>query len=247
MTWEHGEHAHPHGDHVHTHVHYRDPLEHDGASDAHGWHDAPEGGAGRTDHDDTFGEEPLSERRATRLDWEVTLPWGVFMGTPAIIVPYVPGKLVAPLDDFRIGSITTVDVSGSQYDYWSLLAWVAQRAPDGFILCEQDMAPTRDDLERLWACEEDWCGCDYPVFGGLIVERYGDLAALGLTKVRGWPQAVLARALRAMGPVTWSRLDGAVYTALRSAGLFIHAHPAVAHLHDYGDSRPSFDPTAPPL
>lgn len=229
MAWELARHVHVHGNHTHTHEHYADPTERD--MHEHGWHDPSEAAPEATDYDDTFGEEPLSKRRPSGL----VGPQLAAAGTANLLVtPYVTGMLRAEVDvpGFRW---LTVDVGRSQYDYWDLLVRLFKRRLP-FLLVEQDMVPTADQLQELWDCPEPWCGISYRVWQGDVVEYYGDLGALGCVK---FDLPELSDDLEALGPVTWSRLDGMVYRAGRARGHRPHVHAGqVGHLHDYGQPPP---------
>jgi len=190
--------------------------------------------------DDTFGEEPEGSRVPSGLvpDQVALLPPG-----PVVVRPYVPGMLRGPDVGYPI------DVGASQYDYWSLLCELCDRGSD-FVVVEQDMVVPEGAIEALFACPEPWCGHSYRVDAGDVVEIFGDLGTLGLTAFKGRAVRWLGLVLAGWPPITWSRLDGMVYRALRipepvdcqpgvpgAPALTIHRHyPDAEHLHVYGET-----------
>lgn len=238
MSWEIGQHSHPHGNHTHTHVHYRESAEHDGVEDCHGWHDPASSPKDAIDFDDTFGEESLSERKPSglikaQLDkaFDVTPD-----GEIVVVVPYVPGMLQVPVSIRRLA--TCVDLSGSQYDYFDLmLRLFKERRP--FLIIEEDMAPTPEQIDTITKCPEPICAISYESFQGDVVEVFGDFGALGFICFKGDDVlSDLANALTDLGPVTWSRVDGHVYHSEIAMGYRPHIHEgSVEHRHVWPEGR----------
>ena len=116
-----------------------------------------------------------------------------------------------------------VRVDGSDYNYWHLLM-TAWRWPDGFLVVEQDILPTDEQLQEILECPEPRC-----VFG---YQRHGTYTeALGMAKFSGEfcqrtrhlfipPEVPLA--------VHWSQCDGWIYQRLLDYPR--HSHGEVQHL-----------------
>ena len=218
-------HVHSHEDHEHKHAH---PYLH-GGGHVHGWHGNCKAG------DDTFGEEPGPKAPSGKVAPQLEGLTG-----PLIVTPYVPGMLQAKPEG---EGWVTVDVSASQYDYWDLMCRLLERW-EPFLIVEQDMLPTPEQVEEVWLCNEPACAISYNTYRGDVVKVYGDYGALGFTLLRGKTlMTAILRQLQELGPVTWSRLDGHVYRALRVAGHRYHVHPgSVTHRHEYPmaeESRPA--------
>jgi hypothetical protein len=228
--WCLGEHAHPHGSHVHHHVHGRDPWEHDGRPDAHGWHDPSTLPPGMADYDDTFGEEPASLRQPSGAMAKVNFPEG-----PFILTPFVKSRLSAVVEGGPPLPWLKVRTEGSQYDYWDLLCRaLAHRVP--FVLIEHDMSVNKAQVLSLLRCSRPVCGYSYSTYQGDVLTVLGALGALGCMAYKDKEMmAKLGKALREVGATTWSRLDGRAYGALCSLGYDDpHAHDGtVGHLHVY--------------
>ena len=192
-----------------------------GAQHEHGWH-GPGG-------DDTFGEEPGPKAPSGRVAPQLAGLIG-----PLVVTPFVPGRMQAQPEG---EGWVTVDVSGSQYDYWDLLVRLLDRQ-EPFLIVEQDMRPTPEQVEEVWLCDQAACAISYDVYRGDVVRVYGDYGALGFTLFRSKIlMTQVMRQLVELGPITWSRLDGHVYRALRVAGHRYHVHPgSVRHLHDYPEA-----------
>lgn len=230
LPWKH---SHVHGDHEHIHTH---PYTLDGGHE-HGWH-SPVASCGG---DDTFGEEegPRLPSGLVRHQLDVLPPGSV------VVRPFVPGMLRYEGDTWGY----PINVSASQYDYWDLLMCLSERGDD-FVVLEQDNVAPDGALQALFDCPEPWCGHAYNVAQGNVVEVFGDLGTLGLTAFKGPAVKWLGVVLSGWAPVTWSRLDGMVYRAMRiqrqrseAANDFeqfsIHRHyPDAGHLHDYSRTVP---------
>lgn len=245
MSW------HEHADHgagtEHAHVHRHDhPYDPHGRHE-HGWHGNPAACGG----DDTFGEEPGPKLPSGLVPPQVAvLPPG-----PVVVRPYVPGMLVGESRGHPI------NVGASQYDYYDLLVELCQRGQD-FVVVEQDMVPPEGSIDALFACPQPWCGHSYAVQLGDVVEIFGDLGTLGLTGFKGPAVQWLGLVLSGWSPITWSRLDGMVYRALRIAhppmghdpsqpvemeGFRVHRHyPDAGHLHSYSGQPNPIPPLPAP-
>ena len=227
-------HSHLHGDHEHNHSHEWEPND----QHRHGWHGKAESCGG----DDTFGEEEGPRVPSGLVAPQVALlPPG-----PAVVRPFVAGML-------HEGPGHPVNVGASQYDYYDLIVAMCERG-EPFVIVEQDIVPPPGAVEALLACPEPWCGHSYDVapreHNGRVladvVEIFGDLGCLGLTAFKGRAVRWLGIVLSGWAPITWSKLDGMCYRALRIAepgtyepgqpgeGLRIHQHfPSASHLHNY--------------
>ena len=190
----------------------------------HGWHGNCKSG------DDTFGEEPGPKAPSGKV-----APQLEGLSGALVVTPYVPGMLAqqdAPEE--TAGAWVLVDVSASQYDYWDLMVRLLGRQ-EPFLIVEQDMQPTPEQVDEVWLCDQPACAISYDTYRGDVVKVYGDYGALGFTLFRSKVlMTQVMRQLVELGPITWSRLDGHVYRALRVAGYRYHVHPgSVRHLHEY--------------
>jgi hypothetical protein len=96
-----------------------------------------------------------------------------------------------------------------------------------FVIVEHDILPWPGAVQQLWTCERSWCAFAYFIFGETRVQ-------LGCVK---FDPARLGTCPLPDEPVSWTRLDWAVITALVARGESGHLHePAVSHLN-YGHQR----------
>ena len=118
------------------------------------------------------------------------------------------------------------------HSYWRLLCLYWKLG--SFIVVEQDVVPTRAQIDTLWACPQEWCAHRYQMDG--IVE-----SGLGCTKFHssllertaGLPDAIIDEHRH------WQSLDAMVIGELHRRGFVEHIHePAVLHLHDYKPPEP---------
>lgn len=206
-------HAHRHGDHEHHHDH---PGA--GAAHSHGWHSP----AATCTGDAVFGEEE-GVREPSRDYIRAQL-----LGAGAVIVPYVPGML----HDEAAALGRPVDVSRSEWDYWELVRQL-WRGGQTFVLVEQDMAPSRAQVDNLFWCPERWCVHDYRVQQGTGAD-IAPWVGMGVVK---WSVELMAQEpdlVENISQTTWSRLDETLGRALLAHGYAPHIHePPVEHLHDY--------------
>lgn len=205
-------HAHRHGDHEHRHDHAGSATAH-----SHGWHSPPATCTG----DNVFGKEEETREPSTNAIRAQLAGW------PTVIVPYVPEML--HYEAAMRGRL--VDVSGSEWDYWELLR---QRWDHGtlFVVVEQDMAPTKVQVDDLIRCWRPWCVYDYHVREGLGSE-IAPWVGMGVVKFGARLFVAAPKLVENLGPTTWSRLDEEMGRALlRLFPPHIH-EPPVEHLHDY--------------
>jgi len=143
---------------------------------------------------------------------------------------------------------TFVDVTGDDQGYFKLVTrlWAGR----GFILCEQDVKPSVDLLNELWACTAEWCVGWFWTWGGTMME--GDmrpqhpwrhrstetlaLSKFGTTLLRRAPRAMQDAAARTNGRQHFNGLD----LALVHPGGVLQNHPYFAepHLHGPVGHRP---------
>lgn len=162
---------------------------------------------------------------------------------PPIYVPYVPGMLAvetASALNFANRLWWKVDVSGTDWDYWSLLSQLWARGED-FTIVEHDNIPRPDFADELDACPEVWCGFSYPVTlptGQVVsVAEWGappHATALGCVRFRRALLEAEPDAVESMGDKTWRRLDYSLVLLLMSRGYRCHRHfPDIGHAHRY--------------
>lgn len=206
-------HQHAHGYHTHTHDHVRG-----GAPHTHGWHSPPATCTG----DSTFGDE------ADACEPSRDFIRGQLAYDPQVVVPFVPGMLHE--EAAQLGR--PVDVSRSEWDYWELLRqlWEGGRT---FVVVEQDMAPTDEQVQALFDCPEPWCAHDYAGRYGMGL-TINPVPTLGAVKFGAELIAAQPDLLDDIGQTTWSQLDIDLGRALLDRGVSFHVHePSVTHLHDY--------------
>lgn len=130
------------------------------------------------------------------------------------------------------------DVSGSDEDYWELLAGLWELG-ESFVVVEQDIVVRADTLDSFDDCPNGWCAAGYPYLGS---QNY---AGLGCTRFRAEFIEKHRDLIELAGEFTnaehpkrhWCTLDAAMQFALRDRGLFACTdHGTVEHL---GDQRPS--------
>jgi hypothetical protein len=112
---------------------------------------------------------------------------------------------------------------------------------DTFIICEQDVVPTVDQLEAIVDCDHDWCSYSYD--DGL----YPDGPMFGLVKFSSrvlakHPMAAevaLVVGKRRDQEAEWWRVDALIARDLKIRGVpwFMH-EPAVHHVHRGPPSGP---------
>lgn len=123
------------------------------------------------------------------------------------------------------------------YAYWQLLVRVFEHGGD-FLIIEQDMAPTDEQITDIMDCPEPWCVFGY--FRGTF-----NMCALGMFRLRkevyaAYP-SLLRRDLPINPPVPYDQCDGVIYSRLGACSYEPHRHyPDVEHdqsakrvLHEY--------------
>ena len=151
--------------------------------------------------------------------------------TPLILIPFSPAFLRPPTRE--IVGARFVDVSSDDQAYWRLLRdlWTDRQS---FILIEHDVAPTKEQIDSLWNCPEEWCAYPYSMgdiettalgcvkFEDSLIERTSDLLSGIIERLRDWRS-----------------LDVMVVGELHRRRASEHVHlPAVRHLHDYTPPPP---------
>ena len=134
-----------------------------------------------------------------------------------------------------------VDVSGSDEDYWALLAglWADGRC---FINVEHDVIVRPDTLAELEACPQPWCGFPLPYLGG-------EYPGLGCVKfdasiIAAVPDALVQAGRMSNGnhpPKHWCTTDHFLQMVVLPAavGHGKHVHwPALGHWRPYDDGLP---------
>jgi hypothetical protein len=117
--------------------------------------------------------------------------------------------------------------------YWRLLARYWRRG-NAFVVVEQDVVPTREQIDTLWACSEEWCAYPYNMNG--IVSP-----ALGCTK---FSASLLERTAGLLDGILrqhrhWQSLDSMIIGELHRRRFTEHVHdPAVRHLHEPEKAEP---------
>jgi hypothetical protein len=173
----------------------------------------------------------------------------VEVGAPLVVIPYVQHKLRAETQGVgeKMGA-TFVDVTGDVTAYFTVLTrqWESGR---GFILCEEDVAPSVELLNEMWACEHEWCSAYFMLYDGPILDgqtrpahprryRVSDTLALnkfGTTLLRRAPRAMQDAAARTNGVNHFNQLD----LQLVHEGAVLQSHPYFGrpHLHGPVDHR----------
>lgn len=64
----------------------------------------------------------------------------------------------------QVPGVQLVDLSGDMFAYWREVRARWQGEED-LITVEQDISFTREQLDSLAACDQDWCSCGYQLFG----------------------------------------------------------------------------------
>lgn len=162
--------------------------------------------------------------------------WSIIRREAVIIVPYVHGMLRERTARIRAVEFVRLP-SDDQFAYWRLLVRVYEHGGD-FLLIEQDMAPTDEQIVAIMECSEPWC-----VFGYL--RGTFNMTALGMFRLRKEVYAqypsLLRRDLPREPPIPFDQCDGIIYSRLSAIGLQPHRHyPDVEHdqsakrvLHEY--------------
>ena len=173
-----------------------------------------------------------------------------------LVIPYVEGQL-AP-ETRQLGehlSAEFVDLTGDEFGYWRLFKrlWAEGQS---FINVEQDILPTVERLEGIWACPEEWCVCSYPyTMPGSRSLSY--ISGLGCVKFSGH----LLRATEGLyldggalaNPVRWTEdrkidnrlVDNHDWLTLTGCEYLPHRHGRVRHLRveaELGSTPPQSPP-----
>jgi predicted O-methyltransferase YrrM len=165
--------------------------------------------------------------------------------TPRIVVPVVvnarPETMKALIDSGH--PFVEWSVGKSDDAYYQLIAGL-WRNGHTFITVEQDIVPTKSQLDDLVSCGEPWCAFayEYPPFG-----LY---AGMGLARFSAGLLRAEPRAMEITGawrddkhpPMHWCRVDGWLKAHLMERGYTQHIHGQVEHLHR---GRPAHDCTTP--
>jgi hypothetical protein len=132
--------------------------------------------------------------------------------------------------------VTFVDVSGSDEDYWQLMADLWAQA-ETFVIVEHDVIVRDGAIDELVECEQDWCG--FPV--SYCGTEYAGLACTKFTAglIARYPDA-LERVAEIEDadhkPKHWCRLDGWLKSyVLEPGGERMHVHgPVLEHVRGGG-------------
>lgn len=188
-----------------------------------------------------------------------------------VVVPHVPGMLRAQTYEAirqAVGDDSFLRPHRPGGFHYPELLRQLWHQPGDLVIAEQDMVPGPGDIERLLACEHDWCGHQTDYLGHSLPETHSlvkysarlrdahpELCCRALTRNHWNP----SRGLRwYRGPNLWP--DGQehlwptdvpwLYAAdniareLRDLGYAWHEHrPEVRHLH--WDPEPVYWPTLP--
>ena len=132
-------------------------------------------------------------------------PRAGFDPTPTMIVcPYVAGKLARPTQEALAmwpAPITWCQLPTDDHGAYGRLFRDLWRRGETFVICEQDIVPTVDQLAEISTCGHDWCYYGYddnlypegPMFGlvrfdGRVMAEHPDAAdrALSGSDGAGW-------------------------------------------------------------
>ena len=160
-----------------------------------------------------------------------------------VVVPFVhiaPG--VAEALDATGHPWEAIDVSGSDFNYWTLLSDLWSRKAC-LILVEHDVIVRPDTLAELEACPRPWCAFTVPYLGG-------EYPGLGCVKFDASIIAAIPDALDQVGtmsnashpPKHYCSMDHFLQrVVLPQTGMAQHVHlPALGHYREYeGLPQPS--------
>src|ERR1035437_9438761 len=154
--------------------------------------------------------------------------WGP---TPNLVVPFVVGRL-SGATRAAVPDATFVRMIDDQ-SYWRLLCryW---KLGQTFIVVEQDVVPTRAQIDTLWACPADWCAFAYDM-NGIVSPALGctKFSAALLERTAGLPAAIISEHRH------WQSLDAMIIGELHRRRFTEHVHePAVRHLHEPEQAEP---------
>ena len=82
---------------------------------------------------------------------------------PLIVCPFTGTGLRAETRE-AVPDAQFVNVEVDEFAYWRLLCDLWAKG-ETFILVEHDIVPTREQIDTLWACPEEWCGSPYDMDG----------------------------------------------------------------------------------
>lgn len=156
---------------------------------------------------------------------------------PRLVCPFAPGRLrwetsVAlqtsgyPVDWVRLPASDPTAYGRLFRDLWS--------AGETFVICEQDVVPTQDQLDDIMGCGHPWCSYEYDN------DLYPDGPMFGLVRfdrrvMSEWPLAAgvaLVVGKRRDMEVAWWNVDSHVARDLMIRGVKWARHtPPVHHAH----------------
>lgn len=149
-----------------------------------------------------------------------------------IIIPVRLGSAVSqevgtpPARALIIEGFEVIEVVMQDDFHYGRLAADLFNAGRGFVLVEDDVVPWPGAIKQLLACEEPWCGFEWPRFYVQDEPRSGFTHGLGCVR---FSDTLVAQYTPAWGDKRWDEVDGAVFQMLE--GLECHIHtPPVAHL-----------------
>jgi hypothetical protein len=170
-------------------------------------------------------------------------------GPPRVVIPYVQHKL---RDETQaVGEAmgaTFVDVTGEATAYFTVMTrqW---ESGHGFLLLEEDVAPTPEILVEMWSCPAEWCSAFFWAWDGAVMDgesrprrptRHKVAGTLALNK---FGTSLLGRAPGAMQDAAARTNDVRHFNqldlALVNSGGVLQGHPyhAVPHIHGPVDHR----------
>ena len=151
--------------------------------------------------------------------------------TPRIVVPFAVGRLRGATRA-AVPDATFVRMVDDE-SYWRLLCryW---KLGNAFAIVEQDIVPTRAQIDTLWACPEDWCAHPYEM-NGIVSPALGctKFSATLLERTQGLVAGIISEHRH------WQSLDAMIIGELHRRRFTEHVHePAVRHLHEPEKAEP---------
>lgn len=165
--------------------------------------------------------------------------------TPTVVVPFVAGMLSRPTQQAMMASpypVRTYQLPIRDAGAYGRLVRTLWRSQHDVIICEQDVAPTVEQLRTLDGCGHDWCSYNYD--DGLYPDgpMFGCVRFSGRV-MRDHPYAAdvaLVIGKRRDTEAEWWRVDALMARDLKIRGVPWSAHtPPVHHCHQGAPSGPA--------
>ena len=192
-------------------------------------------------HDGTFLEKIINSGRSVfQVLHRPPEPPRLFLLPPTtdqtrVVIPYVPNYKHADLRHpltVAAAPMTAhwVDVSGSTWNYWSLLRNAWDPNHDLFLI-EHDVEAREDAVAEMESCPELWCFSQYHHFSPEDAEAW-HWGILGFTRFRSQLISALPRLIVDLDVRwrDWHEMSTGIGMKLREAGYAPHVHePPVFH------------------